>query len=129
MSETREYLETIITGHNLPTDSTGTTMLIWDSTANLVKSRTYGLAPKTENYNVQYYYNGELSGATDQMNYYEQKVLRVNRAFNAYPDNNTVMTTPTPVEGDIIRIKDNARYTDGYYVMNSAGSWVAIITW
>ena len=55
-------------------------------------------------------------------------VLRFNRGLNL-TGSTTFMTSPTPVEGDIIRMKGHARYTDGYYVMNSAGSWVAMTTW
>lgn len=123
----KTYTDTLYLG-DTPT-GTGNDVLILESGQVKKKTGASGISPKTTNFNVQYYYDGILSGDTQKIDYYQQQVLRINRGLNLSGDMSDFMSTPTPVEGDIVRIKNHPRYTDGYYVYNAGGSWVALITW
>ncbi len=121
------YTDTLFLG---PTPTgTGSDVLILEGGQVKKKTGGSGATPKTANYNVQYYWGGDLSGNTSDMDYYQRQMLRVNRGINLSGDTSAFMTSPTPVEGDTIRMKGHARYADGVYIMNSAGSWVAVTTY
>ena len=53
--------------------------------------------------------------------------LNINSIFNIQA-RNSFPISPSPNEGDIVRLKDHSTISDGYYVYNGS-NWISIIQW
>lgn len=112
---------------NPDTDNSSNNYLVYSG--GKIQKRTSVTAGATGgNYAVQYAYNGVLSGDTAQIDYNNLDTLQISNMLNLQPSGTTFPVVGISV-GDICRISGNSKFTDGYYVLNSAGSWVALSTW
>ena len=64
---------------------------------------------------------GEMDDSGDDGRLNINSILKL-RSRTSYP------TSPTPEEGDMVRLKDHSTLSDGYYVYNGS-NWISIIQW
>jgi len=64
---------------------------------------------------------GEMDDTNDNGRLNINSILKL-RSRTSFP------TSPTPDEGDLVRLKDHSSLSDGYYVYNGS-NWISIIQW